>query len=400
MMVAHVPMAADLETQSGRALHVLTLTPFYPVSGDDARGCFVAEPLLWIQQLGAVNSVIAVRPFYYGRVRPSQTAVPAQWSYFFSLPGNFGLPSSGAFLFASILSRVRRLHRLNPVHVIHAHAALPCGHAAALLSRELNIPFVVTVHGLDAFSTYQMRGSVREWRKRVSQMVYRSASRVICVSDKVRDQVAQEVPFSAKCAVVYNGADPQVFAPAGEGGDTAGVILSVGAFISIKGQDSLLRAFAAIHERFPNISCELIGDGPERSRLEKLVGSLNIVGKVQFRGRQSRSQVAEAMRRCTLFALPSRYEGLGCVYLEAMSTGKVVIACWGQGIDEVVRHTENGWLVDPDDPPGLGNALSELLANPALRQRTGTAARQTILQNFTLAHQAARLVQLYRECRA
>ena len=186
MILAPLTMSAEASIPAAEALHVLTLTPFYPTLGDDALGCFVAEPLPWIEQLGVVNSVIAVRPFYYGRVRPSQAAVPARWSHFFSLPGNFGLSSSGAFLFASILPRVRRLHRLNPVHVIHSHSALPCGHAAALLSRELHVPFVVTVHGLDAFSTYQMRGCVREWRKRVSQMVYRSASRVICVSDKVR----------------------------------------------------------------------------------------------------------------------------------------------------------------------------------------------------------------------
>ncbi len=400
MRVAHLLMASDLGAQTGRALHVLTLTPFYPVSGDDAFGCFVAEPLPWIQQLGVVNSVIAVRPFYHGRVRPSTTAAPAQWSYYLSLPGNFGLPSAGAFLFATILPRVRRLHRLSPIHVIHAHAALPCGHAAALLSRELQIPFVVTVHGLDAFSTYEMRGSVREWRNRMSQMVYRSASRVVCVSGRVQDHVIQGLPLSANSRVVHNGVDPQTFAAAGPGKDTPNIILSVGAFTSIKGQDSLLRAFADIHRRFPDVSCELIGDGPERARLKSLVASLKIAGKVQFRGRQTRSQVVEAMRRCTLFALPSRYEGLGCVYLEAMSTGKVAIACWGQGIDEVVRHAENGWLVQPNDLPGLSNALSELLPNPGLRLRIGTAARQTILQNFTLARQAARLFQLYQECRA
>jgi glycosyltransferase involved in cell wall biosynthesis len=400
MMLASLPMSAEASIPATEALHVLTLTPFYPNSENDALGCFVAEPLPWIEQLGVVNSVIAVRPFYYGRVRPSQAAVPARWSHFVSLPGNFGLSSSGAFLFASILPRVRRLHRLNPVHVVHSHSALPCGHAAALLSRELHIPFVVTVHGLDAYSTYQMRGRVREWRKRVSQMVYRSASRVICVSNKVQEQVLQGLTLPANTTVVYNGVDPQIFAPADGGDNSFGTILSVGGFTPVKGQDSLLRAFAAIHRRFPNISCELIGEGPERSRVGALAVDLAIADKVQLRGHQTRSQVAEAMRRCTLFALPSRYEGLGCVYLEAMSTEKAVIACWGQGIEEVVQHAENGWLVDPDDLSGLSNALSELLANPGLRRRIGAAARQTILQNFTLAHQAARLVQLYRECRA
>lgn len=398
MMAAYSPMTPELNVHGDGARHVLTLTPFYPVSGDDARGCFVAEPLPWLEPLGVMNSVIAVRPFYHARVCPSHAALPARWSRFFCVPGNSGLPTSGAFLFASILLRVRRLHRRNPVHVIHAHSALPCGHAAALLGRQLQIPFVVTVHGLDAFFRNQVRGYAGKWSDRVAQMVYREASQVVCISEKVRDQVTQGAS-SANTTVVYNGVDPQIFAPA-DNGSAITAILSVGNLTRIKGHELLLRAFAAIHQRFPDISLEIIGDGPELSRLSELAVSLTIAGKVHFLGRQTRSQVAEAMRRCTLFALPSRYEGLGCVYLEAMSTEKAVIACRGQGIEEVIQNGGNGWLTVPDDLPALTQALLELLQNPSLRQRMGAAARRTILQNFTLAHQAARLAALYRECRA
>jgi glycosyltransferase involved in cell wall biosynthesis len=132
--------------------------------------------------------------------------------------------------------------------------------------------------------------------------------------------------------------------------------------------------------------------------LESLTKELNLDGKVRFLGRQNRSQVAEAMRRCTVFALPSRYEGLGCVYLEAMSAGRAVIGCRGQGIEEVIQDGVNGWLVDPDDQKGLTDALSSLLPNLELRRQMGEAARQTILQGFTLGYQAARLTRLYREC--
>jgi len=101
-----------------------------------------------------------------------------------------------------------------------------------------------------------------------------------------------------------------------------------------------------------------------------------------------------------VFALPSRYEGLGCVYLEAMSTEKPAIACRGQGIDEIIRHATDGWLIGPDDLPGMIDGLSQLLQSTQLRQRIGDAARRTILQGLTLAHQAGRLAELYRECAA
>jgi teichuronic acid biosynthesis glycosyltransferase TuaC len=382
---------------SGRALHVLTLTPFYPALEDDARGCFIAEPLPWLEPLGVANTVFAVQPFYRGRARTNNSGIPARWRHYFALPGSLGLPASGAFLFASLLAEVRRMHAAKPIDIIHAHAPLPCGHAAALLSRELGIPFVVTVHGLDAFSTNQVRGYAGQWCKRVSQFVYRSACRVICISDKVCDQVIEGAAAPVDTAVVYNGVDPQVFTPSNPEPVPA-VILSVGNLIPIKGHELLLRALAVIQHRHSDLSWEIIGEGAERTRLEKLSRQLGLAEKVRFLGRQSRSEVAEAMRRCTIFALPSRYEGLGCVYLEAMSAAKPVIACRGQGIEEVIQHGINGWLVDPDDLEGLTEALSMLLQNAQLRQEMGAAARNTILQSFTLAYQAARLVRLYKEC--
>jgi glycosyltransferase involved in cell wall biosynthesis len=118
---------------------------------------------------------------------------------------------------------------------------------------------------------------------------------------------------------------------------------------------------------------------------------------VTFVGRQTRSEVADAMKRCTVFALPSRYEGLGCVYLEAMATAKPVVACSGQGIDEVIQSGVNGLLVKPDDLEGLSKALFELLRSPQLRTSLGNSARHTILDGFTLEHQAAQLAAIYLE---
>ncbi|MGH9504275.1 MAG: glycosyltransferase [Terriglobales bacterium] len=378
-------------------LHVLTLTPFYPGRGDDAQGCFVAEPLSWLAQLGVNNTVRAVQPFYRSGPLVDDSAIPARRARFFSLPGGWGLSSSGAFLFASLLPEIRRLHRSHPVHVIHAHSALPCGHAASLLSRELKIPFVVTVHGLDAFSERQVGGDAGKWCARVSRSVYRSACWVVCVSQKVRDQVIEGAGPRVNTTVVYNGVDPEIFSPTDREPD-APTILSIGNLIPIKGHELLIRAFAAIQNQFPGVSLEIIGDGPERSALQKLADEQGVSDKVHFRGRQSRRQVADAMRRATLFALPSRYEGLGCVYLEAMAAGKAAIACRGQGIGEVIVPGVNGFLIEADDQKDLADTLSRLLQQADLRREIGQAARRTILQGYTLEQQAAQLSRLYREC--
>jgi teichuronic acid biosynthesis glycosyltransferase TuaC len=392
-------MTAENSTSSREPLHVLTLTPFYPVAGDDAQGCFVAEPLAELAKLGVTNTVRVARPFYRGESGINDSAVFAQSVRYFSIPGGWGLSSSGAFLFARLLPEIRRLHSVRPIQVIHAHSALPCGHAASLLGRELKIPFLVTVHGLDALSARQVGGHAGEWCARVSRSVYRTARSVICVSEKVRDQVIEGAGTRVNTTVLYNGVDAQKFSPPDDEEKTP-TILSVGNLIPVKGHELLLRAFAAIQSQFPGLSLEIIGEGPERSRLQQLANEQGIVGKVNFRGRRSRREVADAMRRDTIFALPSRYEGLGCVYLEAMSAGRPAIGCLGQGIDEVIEAGVNGCLIKPDDLQELSDTLARLLQQPEARRKMGSAARRTILQSYTLSEQAARLYGIYQECRA
>src|SRR5438046_9745598 len=132
----------------------------------------------------------------------------------------------------------------------------------------------------------------------------------------------------------------------------------------------MLRGFGATEQRQPTLRCEMLGDGPERARLTVLGAQLGPAQKISFLGRKTRTQVADAMRRCMVFALPSHYEGLGCVYLEAMSAGKPVIACRGQGIEEIIQHGTNGFLIDPGDVHRLGTTLSTFYANAHLREGT------------------------------
>jgi len=381
------------------AMHVLTLTPFYPTTQDDANGCFVAEPLSALASLGVRNSVVVGQPFYRESAKLHSAAPSAKFVRYFSLPSGAGLPTAGAFLLARILGQIRELHLSHKIDVIHAHGPLPCGHAAMLLSRELKIPYVVTVHGLDAYSTRQVSGRAGEWCRRVSARVFRSAGRVICISEHVREQVFAGSK-NAATAVVYNGVDAERFSPAAKEAGGPPSLLSVGNLIPIKGHGVLLRAMSAIASAHPELKLEIVGDGPERAGLVRLACELGLVDRVRFWGRMPRQEVARFLRECTVFVLPSRYEALGCVYLEAMATGKVAIGCQGQGIEEVIRHGSNGWLVAPESTEQLAAAMSTLLAHTMLRRYIGEQARHTILNGFTLAKQAEQLLRVYRESHA
>jgi glycosyltransferase involved in cell wall biosynthesis len=378
-------------------LHVLTLTGFYPSEGDDADGCFVAEPLRWLSKHDIRSTVFAVRPFYRTRNHAGTSSAHARWLRYLALPGKFGLPTAGAFVFARAVGQIRDLHTRHPIDLIHAHSALPCGHAAMLLNKELGIPYVVSVHGLDVFSTTQSSGKTGKWCRRISQHVYGSSRRVICVSEHVREQVLEGMGQTCRTSVVYNGVDEEMFSPAASDVEHAPLILSVGTLIPIKGHEILVRAVAALAQDFPDLRLEIIGEGPERSRLQTLARELRVADRTAFLGRQPRKEVAAAMRRCTIFVLPSSYEALGCVYLEAMSSGKPAIGCRGQGIAEIIQHGFNGFLVGADNEKELTLAMAMLLRDAPRRNNLGRAARDTILDRFTLAHQAENLVRIYRE---
>jgi teichuronic acid biosynthesis glycosyltransferase TuaC len=379
-----------------RTLHVLTLTPFYPLRGDDGAGCFIAEPLKALEKVGVKNTVLVAKPFYRTGAPINSNSPAATSLRYFSLPKGVGLASSGAFLFSRLVGQFRKLCERNPLDLVHAHGALPCGHAAALLSREFGIPYVITVHGLDAYATRQVRGLAGRWCERVSRMTYERARRVICISERVREEV--ERGGHCRTEVIYNGVDTELFSPAAEPSDANPVILSVGNLIPIKGHDLLLRAIAVLRKQFSTLRCEIVGEGPERERLGKLAAELGITERIRFCGRLSRRELAARLARCTVFALLSRFEALGCVYLEAMAAGKPVVACRGQGIADIIEDGRNGLLIEPDNLDQLSCSLTSLLQDCTLRRNIAAAGHRTVHQHLTLTHQANNLARVCTEC--
>ena len=381
----------------GRSIHVLTLTPFYPSCDDDASGRFVSEPLAWLGKMGVRNTVFAVQPFDCGKSHATDSAVSANWLRHLALPGAFGIPVAGVFVFARIVARVRALHGLEPIDLIHAHASLPCGHAAMLLSQELGIPYVVSVYGFDGLPSEKVTGRALAWCRRLSRRVYASSRRVICANENVREHVLEKIGSTCRTSVVYCGVDPELFSPGEESSSESLLILSGRTLPFSDGPDTLVRAASSLTSEFPSLRWEFIGPGLERSRLHNLTQQLGVDEHVRFLGRQSRQQITQAMRRCSVFALPSRCEGLGDLYLEAMSTGKAVIGYRGRGIAEIIQHGSNGFLVGPDNERELILAVAMLLRDEPLRRRLGMAARETILDGLTLEHQAESLGRIYRE---
>ncbi len=384
--------------RGARALHVLTLTPFYPTDQDDAAGCFISEPLAWLARVGVHNTVFAVQPVYRGAVRASGLLFLRVGCAICLFRAASDLPSAGAFLFARIVSQVRKLHASQHIDLIHAHGPLPCGHAAMLLSAELGIPYVVSVHGLDAFSTVQVSGRAgRVVPPHFSARLSFFAARHLHQRTRARG-VLEGSGESCRTSVVYNGVDPELFAPVSGPTSAAPVVLSVGTLIPIKGHATLIRAAAALASEFPELRWEIIGDGPERAQPAKPMRAIAGHGKSAIPGKA----VAQASRvppcsaaRCS--RCPAATKGWAAFTWKPCPRASPQSAAGGRVSQRSFNTARMASWSDPDNDRELALAIAMLLKDETRRRNISVAARDTILDRFTLAHQAESLLRIYRE---
>ena len=154
-------------------------------------------------------------------------------------------------------------------------------------------------------------------------------------------------------------------------------ILYLAHLIQRKGYPLLIHAFAKIERQFPDWRLVFAGSG-EVAEAEALCQQLGIAGKVEFLGWIREPDSIAELRRASVFALPSYQEGLPMGVLEAMANALPVVTTPVGGIPDVVRHNENGLLVEPGDIDALSAALCSLLADASLRQKLGIAAQESV----------------------
>jgi glycosyltransferase involved in cell wall biosynthesis len=177
-------------------------------------------------------------------------------------------------------------------------------------------------------------------------------------------------------------------------------ILFVGRLIERKGVSHLVRALGALRQRTP-ARLVVIGDGPERSRLEQLARDVGVAAHVEFRGRVSNEELRHAYAAADVFVLPSVVdarqdtEGLGVVLLEAMNYAVPVIASEIGGITDIVQHERTGLLVPPGDEVALGRALSRVLTDSVLARTLGEAGRQHLREAFSWSRIVDRWEEIY-----
>ena len=167
------------------------------------------------------------------------------------------------------------------------------------------------------------------------------------------------------------------------------LIAAVGRLDKQKGFATLIEAMSRL--KTSNLRCVILGDGPERARLEALVRKLELGDRVQLPG--ERGDIASRLAACDIYCLPSLWEGLPNALLEAMALGLPVVASNVDGVPEAVEDGKTGLLVAPSDPVALAKALEKLAVDPALRASLGATARASVGKRFTVR----RMIDSYQE---
>jgi glycosyltransferase involved in cell wall biosynthesis len=189
---------------------------------------------------------------------------------------------------------------------------------------------------------------------------------------------------------IYNGVPDLHLKPLPRAG-SGPTIGAMGRFSPQKGFDLLVRALA----RLPvDVTCVLVGDGPERGNLERLAEELGIRDRTAFTGWVERPR--DYLPGFDVVAMPSRFEGLGLVAIEAALAERPVVAAAVDGIPDAVVDGATGILVPPEDPVALAEAISALLGDASRREEMGLRARARALERFSLTTMARSYEQLYR----
>jgi colanic acid/amylovoran biosynthesis glycosyltransferase len=339
--------------------------------------CFT--PVLHPATIAANVSLLARRPGSYVRLLLRV------------LRGSAGRPMGGILkgfvVFWKSVRLARLVQRFGIGHV-HAHFINHPATAAWIVGKLTGASFSVTAHANDLFvGPALLEEKVRD------------AAFVVAISEFNRQELRSVADNGTPLHVVRCGVDVGAFSYRER--ERLRRLLCVARLADTKGHADLIRAFELLTARFPDASLDLVGAGPERGRLERLVRSLNLSDRVNFLGALTNKEVLERLADSDLFALAAFAErsgakdGIPVALIEAMASGLPVVTTRISGIPELVRDGETGLLVPPRRPDLLAGALGRLMDDPALGRTLARSARAHVAREFALERETDRLAALF-----
>ena len=298
------------------------------------------------------------------------------------------------FMIASSFYTLNLIRKWRP-DVIIAFFGVPSGAAAWCANIISGIPYYISLRGGDVpgFRPYDFA----LYHKLIApflRRIWRRSSGLVANSTGLKNLAVafnDRVPIS----VIPNGVDLKYYAPVERDWDHPRMLF-VGRLVYQKGLDILFEALKDLTSHPWKLS--LVGDGPQREKLQSIVHQYGISDRVHFKCWLDGDDLVTQLQEANLFVFPSRHEGMPNAVLEAMACGLPVIASHIAGNEELVIDGENGLLVPSEDSVALRDAMSELLGSPSKRQRMGATGRQFIEANYSwsqIANQYLALIEIW-----
>jgi 1,4-alpha-glucan branching enzyme len=271
--------------------------------------------------------------------------------------------------------------RNKKIDIINLHYISDNAIYALMLSYVKRISLITNIHGSD-IEHDSVRGKMYEW---VVRRTLERSAKVIFNSNYMLLKTMENfnVSIDRKSVVIGNGVDiseADILEKSKEA--PSPFILGIGRLVQYKGFDILIRSFASVLGRYPDIKLVLAGDGPERRNLEILIRNLGIEESVLLYGFRDRKDIQQLLVSCKFLVVPSRREPFGIVILEAMAAQKAVIAMEVGGVPDLVKQGENGILIKSHDPHDLAAAMTYLLEHPEIADALGKRGRSTVIDRF------------------
>jgi glycosyltransferase involved in cell wall biosynthesis len=301
---------------------------------------------------------------------------------------------------------------------IHNNSAY--GFPKALEKRSLKKPFIHLIHGPLADEYEQglknehktvrvkLANKFMNYQAKQEEAMAKKASLIVAVSKYSHDKIVEHYNVEeGKIRIIPNGVDVEKFKPTngaaskrqfGLGNEPT--VLFVGSLVPRKGLPHLVETAKKVVKQQANTRFVIVGEGPLKSQLDQSLSSADLTGNFTFLGNLKEDQLIAAYNAADMLVLPSIQEGQGIVLLEAQSCGKPVVAFGVGGVNEAVRTSETGFLLESGDTDGLADRLLELLGDEGLRQKMGLAGRRFVTENYTWDLCAQRMLNLYKEALA
>jgi phosphatidyl-myo-inositol dimannoside synthase len=304
----------------------------------------------------------------------------------------------------SVATRMRQLIARRDIDTVWFGAAAPLALLSPLARRAGARRVIASTHG------HEVGWSMLPLARNALRRIGNDVDVVTFISDYTRDRFASAFGPRAALERLAPGVDTDRFEPdsvaraemrARYGLGSRPVIGCVSRLVPRKGQDMLIRAMPAIRQRIDGAALVIVGGGPYRSALERLVQEFEVAEHVVFTGGVPGEELPAHHAMADVFAMPCRtrgsgldVEGLGIVYLEASSTGVPVVAGRSGGAPESVRDGLTGLVVDGWDVGAIAAAVGDVLADPERAAAMGAAGRRWVVENWQWNAKARRLGEM------